>query len=358
MIPLSYTDYLRRYAPMFDPVVDRIAETGVPEDAWAVLSQDFPSACNMFTVAALSRRVNSSAYALSTELQEEFAEAELPTGLNAFDLDLPSPCFWLALPDCALELFGGKDTGWLQIHGAYVFSGDALARVNASWETTEGGIGLAIWACPKSLSKDAYDDAFYTLGFRFSDMEDIESTIVEKFGTPGRSDLNPRTGMTLQEEKTAEDRRREAAHIGILVRYVFNLLLHLNIPRPTYTKTLVDFSEERAQLLDAAKRRKPNKAKKLIARAERLSTYSYIVLEPTEEDREHLQNRRNDIAAGRKGHWRQAHYRRVWVGSRTSAAGHPQKGDRMELRKIGRSWVSGTPSPENRHTKIVIRQKP
>lgn len=357
MLPLSYTDYLRRYAPLFDPIVDRLAEDGVPAETWALLSNDFPSACNMFTVAALSRRVNSSAYALSAELQEEFAEAELPLGLNEFDLDLPSPCFWLALPECPLELFGGKDTGWLQIHGAFVFSGTALKQVNAAWDTDEGGIGLAIWACPRSLSKDPYDDAFYTLGLRFSDMEDTEAAILEKFGTPGRSDLNPRTGKTLQEEKTEDDKRREVAHIGVLVRYVFNLLLHLNIPRPTYTRRVVDFSEERDRLLQAAERRSPAKAKKLLARAEQLSTYSYIVLEPTEEAREQIAAARRDLTSGRKGHWRQAHYRRVWVGARVAADGTPQRGSRTEWRKIGRSWVSGVAAPGRSHTKIVVKSR-
>lgn len=361
-IPMDYETYIRNYVPEFVALLKIMEQGG--EDAVAQhplyghVVQQFPRTMLMLSTVLTSRWCNGDAYALSRELQDEFAEAEIPHDLEKFDVECPSEVFWLSLPDCPLQLCGGERMGRLTIHGLYVIDQLSLGKKMPFVEVDDAGLLFVVWAGPKDVKRNPTDDLFYTFGVPASAFRDVESYLVRLREQPERSDFDIYTGKYLHDQKSVEDRELEARMRDEISRYVINLLLHLNMPREHFAKRVVNEGKERRRLLTAAKRKGPKKAKRDRQRAERMSTYSYIVLEPDEEHRSELKRADRDTSAGRKGHWRRAHYRRVWVGSKTSADGSPQKGERTELRKIGRSWVSGTAGDDRTHTRVVVKRRP
>ncbi len=360
-IPITYLDYVRRYVPTLDRMIDEVATGSTRGRALlAGLHGTHPASVKMAIAAAVARRSGGDAYVLTKALQEEFAEAELPRELTVDELALPSPCVWVGFEGCDIALFGGPGTGYLKVAGAFVLEPQASSDFGVDWEVEgndEPAYMMAMWAPAIAPVKDPADDAFFMFGFTRGELEDVEAALVNRMrNRPRSSDISLRTGRPIHESKTAEDNEREFEGVLRGTRYLLNMLLHLNMQQRWVSEDVDDENARREALVRSAERVGDAKAKKRLRRAERMSRYRYIVLDmpappPVETTCEYAKTDRTV-----RDHWRKGHYRRVWSGPRIASDGTRQKGTRCEMQYIQRVWVVGsTGEPVPQTTRIVTR---
>lgn len=214
--PVIHYSYVVENFPHVALVIDPIVAdtTLVGEGLLRHLAGIFPSltAQSMSLGLVNYRRSGSQSFVVGPLLQEMFANTSL-SKVHADDLKLPYPGFFVALPDCPWQVWGGSRTRWHQVTGVYV------TRYDCSEST---GIAVYVWGKENSRSRFLGDDA--SLWFNIDlvrakrDFSDIESYIVHMMAQDCESSLE------IDGEGDRDVRRELAIHI---TRVIFNLTQYL-----------------------------------------------------------------------------------------------------------------------------------
>lgn len=114
--------------------------------AWA---QTYSTTYTMLRLVFMYERSHQQVVVVGPRMQAAFANTSLeniPTDL----IKLPHECFYLAVPECELELWGGERTGWHKVTGCYVAK-----------EPTANALVLLAWGAANERSNNALDDATF-----------------------------------------------------------------------------------------------------------------------------------------------------------------------------------------------------
>lgn len=166
------------------------------------------------------RRYMQQVFCVGPKLQEMFSHTELRHAPpDAFKF--PYPYFYVAMPDCEWELWGGP-TGWHKVTGIQV------GRVR------EDSILLYVWGAPKDGANSLEDTSVWVeldlQEARTNDF-DMEEYLTQLFNNRDRDYSDQNTDPDYDVARVLEDeeiRRRTTETMTHVVRVVLNLTLYLH----------------------------------------------------------------------------------------------------------------------------------
>ena len=331
---------------------------------------------NMMRSGTAYERAGQQVIVLGPRMQEAFANTSL-SEVSADHIRFPHPCFYLATPESKLKLWGGSDTLWHRVEGAYVME-----------EPTEpGGISILIWGAANERSKGPADDATFWFAMklghggsvnldrdleeRLDDRELREGSLrnIEIESAVTRMDLDARVNGVLNDRHanisdrlanipdSNEVAREVKAQVKAFLRVVINTLLYLN---SASCETRNADNEARRRELQKALDRKKHKngkdAKKLTRELDELPKYRVTWIGPTIET---SVGGDTDLTGTRsvRGHIRRGHWHTYRVGPRKTEAG-----ERIDtaMRKASLKWIApvwvGGGVPEDKPRVYGVRE--
>lgn len=356
---------------LHDPFNER---GGNPVPAQSVSA--YSTTYNMMRSGIAYERAGQQVIVLGPRMQEAFANTSL-SDVSADHIQFPHPCFYLATPESKMKLWGGSDTLWHRVEGAYVME-----------EPTEPGvISILIWGAANERSKGATDDATFWFAMklghgasvnldrdleeRLDDGELRDKTLrnIEFESAVTRMDLDARiNGVLNDRHANISDRlanlpdsnevaREVKAQVRSFLRVVINTLLYLN---SASCETRNADNEARRRELQKALDRKKHKngkdAKKLTRELDELPKYRVTWIGPTIET---TVGGDTDLTGTRsvRGHIRRGHWHTYRVGPRKTEAG-----ERIDpaMRKASLKWIApvwvGGGVPEDKPRVYGVRE--
>jgi hypothetical protein len=331
---------------------------------------------NMMRSAIAYERTGQQVVVLGPRMQEAFANTSL-SEVSPEHVRFPHSCFYLATPGSKIKLWGGSDTGWHRVEGAYIME-----------EPTEPGVlSMLIWGAANERSKAPTDDATFwfamkigsgatvnldsDLESRLDDNELREGTLrnIELESAVTRMDLDARVNGVLDNRHAnisdrlanipqSEELAREVkGQVKAFLRIAINTLLYIN---STSCETKTSDNEAQRKELEQALARKKHKngkdAKKLGRDLDNLPKYRVTWIGPTIET---SAGSETDLTGTRsvKGHVRRGHWHTYRVGPRKTEAG--EKID-AALRKSSLKWIApvwvGSGAPEDKPRVYGVRE--
>jgi hypothetical protein len=280
----------------FNARMARLTERASDVEAVQTLAAAIPAAA-VYWAAFRHWDKGAPVYVLGPRLQEMFTRTALDA-VRPDDLRMPFDTIYIALPDCDLTLWGGRQRH--RVHGMFV---QGLRASDGGHQFSESDLdGLHLIAVGEDLTGDEYlgDDVVRTIPVPLNG-GDIEGACVPK--DPLYDSLNSRG---VHADKDAET-------TTLLVRMAINALLYLVTDLPSEeTDESRERQRRRRELLKDAERRKGGKARKARRRASRLSPVSVVWLgrgveEPVSNGGTHASPRQ---------HWVKGHWHAYWHGPR------------------------------------------
>lgn len=356
---------------LHDPFNER-GDNPIPAQTVSAYSTTY----NMLRSAIAYERGGQQVIVLGPRMQEAFANTSL-SEVSPEHIRFPHPCFYLATPGSKLRVWGGSDTLWHRVEGAYVME-----------EPTEPGVvSVLIWGAANERSKGATDDATFWFAMklghggtvnldddlekRLDDNELREKTLrnIELESAVARMNLDARISGVLDDrganisdrlaniEGSGEVAREVKAQVKAFLRVVINTLLYVN--SASCETTAADNEGQRRELqkaLDRKKHKNGKEAKKLARDLENLPKYRVTWIGPTIET---TVGSETDLTGTRtvRGHVRRGHWHTYRVGPRKTGAG-----ERIDpaMRKASLKWVApvwvGGGVPEDKPRVYGVRE--
>jgi hypothetical protein len=356
---------------LHDPFNER-GDNPIPAQTVSAYSTTY----NMLRSAIAYERGGQQVIVLGPRMQEAFANTSL-SEVSPEHIRFPHPCFYLATPGSKLRVWGGSDTLWHRVEGAYVME-----------EPTEPGVvSVLIWGAANERSKGPTDDATFWFAMklghgetvnldddlekRLDDTELREKTLrnIELESAVARRDLDARVNKVLDDrhanisdrlmniEGSGEIAREVKAQVKAFLRVVINTLLYVN--SASCETTAADNEGQRRELqkaLDRKKHKNGKDAKKLARDLDNLPKYRVTWIGPTIET---TAGGDTDFTGTRtvKGHIRRGHWHTYRVGPRKTEAG-----ERIDpaMRKASLKWVApvwvGGGVPEDKPRVYGVRE--
>lgn len=234
---------------------------------------------------------------------------------------LPYEGFYVALPDCSYELWGGR-TGWHQVQGVYVF--------RSHEEIIPGGlVRFYLWGSANENSLSPLDDASFFFGlteheFKFgnhgSGYSNMEDYFMYILGSPLRDESDFKTSSEIV--YTAEVKARARISIQKVMRVVCNAMVYLTTYQPSLT-TVGPNQQKIAKLKQEMARYNPgqNKYQRAQKKLKDLTqgTITYLNL-PIESDLRCSRSHASPLGHQVRGHYKGQRYgknhsltRRRWI---------------------------------------------
>jgi hypothetical protein len=242
------------------------------------------------TIARMTRSyvlAGQRVFVVGQKMQSMFDATSLKNVVGDM-VQVPHSTFYMELPDCRWELWGGS-TGWHQIAGVYV-------------QRTDDFLGLLIWGGPNEKSMHPADDSVFWVTFSLASAtaagKDIESAMdyVLRDGRSDKSQYQIRLD-TLPEA----DREKMFSSILSILRVTVNTLLYLSSEKPEIeTEDFAAIRRDMVKRLEGLKSKaKKRKLKKRIERAPaHVSVHLGLSIEKT-------------ARANARYHWVRGHWRNV-----------------------------------------------
>jgi len=331
---------------------------------------------NMMRSTVAYERGGQQVVVLGPRMQEAFANTSL-SEVSAEHIRFPFPCFYLATPQSKLKAWGGSDTLWHRVEGAYVMEDPA----------EPGVMSVLIWGAANERSQFPTDDATFWFSMRLGhggtvDLDgDLEKRLdlaelregtlrnIELESAVTRMDLDARVNGVLDNRganisdrlanipQSEELAREVKAIVKAFLRVVINTLLYIN-SASCETKS-ADNDGKRRELETALGRKKHKNgkdAKKLARDLDALPKYRVTWIGPTIET---SAGGDTDLTGTRtvKGHIRRGHWHTYRVGPRKTEAG-----ERIDpaMRKASLKWVApvwvGGGVPEDKPRVYGVRE--
>lgn len=193
------------------------------------------------------------------------------------DLKLPYPCIYVAMPDCGAEVWGGEQTQWHTVGGAflrYISQGEYVKSLGGrEAEVTNGMINVYIWGMENDLSSGPGDDASMWFTFDLAKLEgmDLESYLGMMLADPQRdasvddvTALGRKLGIFTTFPKDGEMGRRALNGVMHAMRVVFNAVLYMDCEDADITldPAVAEAKAQRKEIQGALDRLKnPNKSR-------------------------------------------------------------------------------------------------
>lgn len=222
-------------------------------------------------------------------MQEALSKTSLDS-VGAWDVKMPYPYLYIALPGCQEVIWGGNRTQWHKVGGAFLFQNDSQAPLvydpsRGEWvqkRTTSphpGHMTLYIWGMENEKSEIEGDDASFYLTLDFGVMEqhglDLEQ-FIEHVITNDENAIQPAKGApnVIQEALGVDlptfDSARNSltANVRRTLRIIFNALLYMgseNADLETDPST-AKADKDRVEYTAALKRLKSTKKRKKVER--------------------------------------------------------------------------------------------
>lgn len=316
---------------------------------------EYSTAYNMMRSSIAYERAGQQVVVLGPRMQEAFSNTSLKD-VSPDHIKFPFPCFYLATPESKLKAWGGSDTGWHRVEGAYVMDDPA----------EPGVMSILIWGAANERSQFPTDDATFWFSMRLGhgtsvnlddDLENRLSTDELREGTLRnielesaltRMDLDGRVTRILNNREAnisdrlanidGSDLAREAKEmVKSFLRVVVNTLLYINSASCETRSSDNDAQRREIQkALDRKKHKNGKDAKKLSRDLDALPRYRVTWIGPTIET---TAGGDTDLTGTRtvKGHIRRGHWHTYRVGPRKTEAG--EKID-PAMRKASLKWIA------------------
>lgn len=341
---------------------------------------------NMLRSAIAYKRSGQQVVVLGPRMQEAFAHTSLKE-VSSQHLRFPFPCFYLATPGSKLRVWGGTDTGWHAIAGAYVMEDPNEA----------GMVSILIWGNANEWSKSAGDDATFWFSVKVGELltEDLDAKMVEGLnddqlvnGTIANIELEARQFQAYHASRTLnlEDRidkvlsnpygnisdRFEPGQKdlipwssldtdGVLVelktsvraflRVVVNTILYMNSSSCETKTSNNDAKRKELEISLGRKKHKTGKdAKKVKRHLDDTPACRFTWIGPTIEE---AKGASTDLTGSRsvKGHVRRGHWHTYRLGARKDPAGNriDPALRKADLKWLAPQWIEGGPTEDQPH---------
>lgn len=244
------------------------------------------------------RNYGQQNYVLGPALQDVLLNTSLK-GIERSALNLPYPCFYIALENSNIDLWGGPDTQWHRCGGVYVY----YCPANES-------IYLFMWGKPNMQSKIPGDDATAWWRFKLDELdkhEDIESYIRYTRKTePSNDDASWISVPERFDDKVAESEIQVA-------RVAFNLIMYLQTQQ---LDAEVETPEIRKRNFDRKfKGKNLNKGVAKLAHRDLIKGGKHTVTYLDQKREDETKQTRKAGSASQRRRWVQGHWQRYWYGS-------------------------------------------
>jgi hypothetical protein len=193
------------------------------------------------------------------------------------DLKLPYPCIYVAMPDCGAEVWGGEDTQWHTVGGAFlrhISQGEYVKSLDDQEAViTNGMINVYLWGMENERSRAPGDDASMWFTFDLAKLEgmDLESYLSMMLADPQRdasaddvTALGRKLGIFTTFPKDGEMGRRALNGVMHAMRVVFNAVLYMDCEDADVIldPAVAEAQDQRKEIQDALGRLKnPNKSR-------------------------------------------------------------------------------------------------
>jgi len=278
-----------------------------------------PTAHSTMISMVMWARCGQHAYVVGPKVADALCRTNL-TGIKPSMLTPTHSVFYIALPDCPWEQWGGAETQWHRVTGVYVLY---TTRMNRETMKPELGIHCVVWGAPNEHSRNPLDDIVYWFSVPVGEAEgsDLETHYGEApvategvFGASVDEAFQEEFSSTNEEHKT---KQREMARN--VFRLAVNLILY--IQSEDAEVELLDRDPERKKLSAAIKRaKKPGNKKKLQRRLDNLPKTVIRYIGPKMErklataEREQAE-REVGARSSPVRHLVRPHWNYYWVGS-------------------------------------------
>lgn len=275
------------------------------------------------------RQMGSQTFIIPEGMQEALSRTSLES-VGAWDVKLPYPYLYIALPGCREEVWGGKRTQWHRVGGAFLYFGEqrplAFDAVHGKWYQKQGEgpypghLTLYLWGMENEESQMEGDDASFYLTLDFEEMlkHDLD---LEKYidfvitddskahsSAPEAPDLI-REAMGIDLPDDPFTRKRLTESIRRTLRIIFNALLYLGSESPDLETDpiTVNAEKERVEYTEVLKRLKsPRKRKRVEKKLEDLPNERVIWIGRSTLPERERSDRTQDQPGRRtwvRGHW-------------------------------------------------------
>lgn len=357
-----------RTAMLLDPF-NRTGKNPIPAQSMDQYSTTY----QMMRCVFAYQRSGQQVVVLGPRMQEAFANTSLKE-VSSRHIRFPYQCFYLAVPGCKHRVWGGSQTQWHHISGAYVMDDPSM----------DHALSILIWGAANDKSIDPLDDATFwlslDLGFRGGDaiemdiegitldvdarvnarladnrlrdgsMRNIEyesellrmdlDAQVMKVMADARNNVSDRYALGPDNDQIVENVKVE---IRAFLRIVVNTLLYMS-SASCETKQGNRDAERRdlQKSLDRKKHKKSKEARKIREKIEALPFHHITWIGPTIED---AKDADTDLTSHRtvRGHIRRGHWHTFLSGPRKDTSGDriDPKARKATLRWVYPTWVGG-----------------
>jgi hypothetical protein len=332
---IHFDEVVRTHDSIFAPILEAARGHTRPLEEFLVKAQEAFPALHATTLAAVRYFAEGQrVFVVGPRLQRLLLDTDCHAVPERF-LKLPFPCFYIAVPDAKLEVYGDARTKMHKVGGMYVFQQTATTLV------------IIVWGKPNHLSSVIGDDAIFwikldlnritrteTNGVALLDVETYVKTLVEdrRAMTNDAAVHLPLAAF----DQTIRD-------VPLLARLVFNLLLYVStksaeLDTTDYGKAVRE--QTAAAEADLSRKKSSGKikkaqrkiAKKIAGQSSAVVTWLGRSYEKAPDDGAEPPK----DSQGSGGGWsvRRGHFHHFWTGKRVLPDGTRQLGEELTLR-----WV-------------------
>jgi hypothetical protein len=320
--PIIFHDYLLGVEPWYRTLLEKREAGKITDDDFQreffMPGIGFHRSLWLAMLALVQYRAwGRQTFCIGPKLQAMFDATSLE-GVDADEVKLPYPAFYIALPDCAWQVWGGHVTEWHQVTGVLVRQIDREGKAPA--------VFFYVWGAENDQSRRPGDDAsfWFTMDLqevidREMDLEAYITTILsDDARDSGSGDYAPwasALGEGWNElPKSGTDLRAawvdQALHV---IRVALNMTIYVNSQGPEITPDeRAEREKARKKALEEAIKRKKNKTKR--RRLERqlddidpIATHNVVWLGKSIENSTRAPSIRGPQGARRhtwvRGHW-------------------------------------------------------
>jgi len=259
-------------------------------------------------------RCGQHVYVVGPKVADALRRTDL-TGVKPSMIKAPHQVFYIALPDCPWEQWGGEDTQWHRVTGVYV---SYQTRLNPRTFKPELGLTCVVWGAPNERSRHPLDDIVYWFSVPIGDCP--EDSDLEQYYSES-SVASEVFGESSEFSSTNEEHKAKQGQTASNVfRLAVSLLLYVQSEGAEIEE--VDREPERKKIRAAIKRaKKPGNKKKLQRRLDNIPKTVIRYIGPKMErkfadaEREYTERISDGSRSSPVRHLVRPHFNYYWVGS-------------------------------------------
>lgn len=344
--PLLHFDSVIRKRPDFFVPIQRAlrGQMGEIQDLLSYLQQDFP-AIHAFVLSSLAYAAEGQqVFVAGPRLQQMLMDTDCREVPRQF-LKSPFKCFYLALPDSMLEIFGDQKTRMHRVAGCYVFEPEPDIFI------------VCAWGKPNERSVSFDDDATFWFRLNLREIPTKDRNGLNLLDFEEHCEFLIKTGKEASDSLVnlpPEDKELAVQTLPRIARMVVNFLLYLSSQE---VELVTESQKAEIQALSAdtvaklGQLKSTGKQKKLLRRFQRLTaalsaaTLTWIGRSYEETET----NTKPSTDSSRNWSVRRGHFHHYWTGKRTREDGTRQPGESLVLKWVAPVYRSGKPLSDTHH---------